>query len=292
MRFKLWLEIVELSKPSGKVVKKTIIRDKGTNVAKPVVQFQFTTKLGNVVKLQFEPQGYKNEQGIETSYRVIFYVNDVLYDNAPKLGMDLKAEKYNRDTEILPGVFYLLKNKADKMQAQYLTFNAHKSNNDTKTIRNLDIEPYKKAVLEQLTKFIAGIKTVPVTMIKPSAARVALYQKINRPVPDAEPSFNQEAWLNWANKLQVGINSNQPIYEYIEYLQNGIAKMPLNVSDLMRSLQGYYNAFVSNTPQGYNRTINRRTSIYTRVVNRYFANDWYIKISGDTFYLTRKDSYA
>jgi hypothetical protein len=77
MNFKQFLEIVELKKPSSKVQKKNVIKNPGTNLAHPIIQYQWNTKLGNNIKLQLTPKE-------DNSYFVVFYVNDTLYDFASR----------------------------------------------------------------------------------------------------------------------------------------------------------------------------------------------------------------
>ena len=57
IQFKLWLEIVEPVKPSSKIFKKKVLKNSGTMLASQVLQFSFKTKLNNVVKVWFEPNG-------------------------------------------------------------------------------------------------------------------------------------------------------------------------------------------------------------------------------------------
>jgi hypothetical protein len=128
MNFKLWLlsEIADLTKPKGKVVKRTMIRNPGTNLATPVIQYSWKTSLDNIIKLKFIPKG-------DNVYEVLFYVNDTLYDDASsKLGK-------NRDVEILGNVFYVIKDKADRLGAQELRFEGYGSEGDTKVIKGVDV---------------------------------------------------------------------------------------------------------------------------------------------------------
>lgn len=284
MNFKIWLEIVELNKPYNKVVKKSIIKDKGTNVAHRIIQYEYTTKLGNEIKLQFNPRG-------NDSYSIIFYVNDVLYDYGSKLGL-IQNNKVGRDTEILPSVFYLIKTKADKLGAKYLDFHSTRSDNDVKIIRNLDIEPYKKQALNYLNQFLNDINNYKVNMIPPSQNMINIHQKINKPIPESRPDLNKKEWIEIITKLKSKIENNEEnIEDYIDnfYNAHGTGRLgSINPIKIISALKDYSNAVKSNTERGFHREKNRRTAIYTRILNKYFTDDWHIDIKGNNFDLTRK----
>jgi len=110
MNFKTWLEIVEPMIPKG-YRRKNVIKNATTNVAKPMVKINFTTSLKNKVEVQFI-ETWDNE------YQVIFYVNNVLDDQA-------SATEGIRDPEILPGVVGLMKREADKAHIRKFEFTAH-----------------------------------------------------------------------------------------------------------------------------------------------------------------------
>lgn len=288
MNFKNWLESIDLKKPLNKVKKQNIIKDKGTNVARRIVQYSYTTKLGNIVKLQFEPKE-------DNEYDVVFYVNDVLYDNAPLMNIDNKEEKYSRDSEILPTVFFLLNNKANSLKAKYLTFRAHSSPKDTKIVRNLDIEEPKNQVLLDLNYFESKIKLHIIKFIEPSEITKNLYRKLDKPIPEARPDLDKSLWLNWIEKLKLAIENNQDLQEYIDNLitfrsiNHKYIIENLNIDNLISSLRNLNNAINSNTEKGYSRTINRRASIYKRILDKDFSKYWNIQQDGDRFTLTRKN---
>lgn len=273
MKFSLWLEIVELQKPQNKITKKTVIKDKGTNAAHKVIEFTWTTKQGNNILVRFEPKG--NDE-----YSLLFYTNNVLYDKA-------STNTNLRDPEILSGVFYLIKTKADALKAKTLTFTSHKSNNDTKTIFNIDIEKPKQNLINDLKNLQSKINQYDPKPIQLTQSTIDLYKKLNKPIP---PMFdlNKEKVNDYINQIYHAIETNNE-HEIYDLRQNLFDyKLPLNTDNLKKSLQEFENALKSNTEQGFKRTINRRSKIYARVLDKYFSNDWDINMNNDRFVLTRK----
>lgn len=279
MNFKLWLEIVELRKPSGKVVKRSVIKDSGTNVVKKIIQYQYKTKLGNDVKLKFEPMGME-------AYNVSFYVNDTLYDYAPRLDSQNNPEKSGRDSEILPSVFFLIRDKADKLKAKYLGFSAHASEGDKKVIRNLDVEPYKQEVLKYLDDFVIWLEKYPVKMVEPSDVVMAVNKKLNRPAPMARPNVDKEQWFSFVKEVRSAISDNKNIEKYIDRLLS--TQLPINVNALAKAMRDFSNAQESNTERGWERNENRRAKVFEKIVRRYFSDKWSVEIRGNSFVLSRK----
>lgn len=273
--FKLYLEMIEPRKPDNKVTRQTIIKDKGTNVAKKVTQYSWKTRIGNIVKLQFQPTA-------EKEYFVIFYVNDVLFDYGSKL------MGTHRDPEILPTVFYLLKSKANALKATRLTFSAHKSERDTKIIKNLDLEPWKSTVLEELSILADEMENYQIKMIEPSQTLINLYAKLNKPKPKPYPDFKKDIWLKWIKQLIHSIETNQSIENFIDEIltAKGIGEITVDPK-LINNLKQLSNAIESNSPRGFRRESNRRLSIYKRIIERDFSKEWDIQIDGTRFTLTR-----
>lgn len=260
MRFN---EIAELAKPSSKVRRQTIIKDKGTNVAHRVIQFQWTTKIGNVIKLIFKPEG-------QDSYNVMFYVNDVLYDFASK------KENYTRDVEILGNVFYLMKLKANQLHANKLTFRAHKGERDDRVVTGLDPEQYKRVIPTLIAKLKQEINEPE--FIPPNDTIIGLYKKLNRPIPDQVP-HKVHALLK---SIEERVNKNEEIDDLIYSLENQYPN-----HELVQVLKNYNDAIKSNTPMGLIIKRNRRKNVYKRIVERYFTDEWVISIKDDYFELTR-----
>jgi hypothetical protein len=278
--FKWWInEIVDVAKPSG-VRKSNIIKDKGTNVASPSTQFKWTTKLGNVVKLHFDHKG-------NDSYRIIFYVNDTLFDDAAK-------SNNGRDPEILSGIFYLLKDRADRIGAQELNFTGHKSDGDTKIVRDINPDKYKANILFHLSQFDQVVSQHQVQMIPPSETKINLWKKLKRDYPpNSLPDFNQRIYQNSIERINSALKNNERVSSLIDGLKTGEGTGDFNVigydiKPLIASLSNYDNAIASNSPEGWRKTRNRRTSIYTKLLHRHMSSDWNIEIRGDSFELTRK----
>ena len=284
MRFKVWLEIVDPAKPLSRVNRHNIVKDKGTNVAKPAVQFSWRTKLGNMVKLHFTSEG-------ENSYEVVFYVNDTLYDDA-------SANTENtRDPEILSGIFYLLKEKADKLGANELSFRAYESKNDTKTIRGLDSNEPKSQAITELQRLGMAIQQYQPQLVQPNQNKLDLWKKIGRGVPEPTPDFNTNTWMSLVSQLTNAIQSEQRIITYIDQLKTGIGTDKFRVlnydfGSLLESLTNFDNAVASNSEQGWPRKRNRRAIIYSKIINRTMAGEWDIQTNGssDRFTLTRKQN--
>jgi hypothetical protein len=282
MNFRTWLEIVEPVKPVG-VRRTNIVKDKGTNVANAAIQFKWTTKLGNVVKLHFDHDGQEN------AYRVVFYVNDTLYDDAAK------NLQNGRDSEILSGIFYLLTSKADKIGAEQLSFRGQKSDGDTRTVRNVDPDKYKMKAMIELRKFAQEVQQHQVQMVPPSETKINLWQKLNRGDPQPMPDFRKDIWTKWVANVNSAIEGTGQLSDLVNQLKTGIGVGDFtilynNLDPLINALTNLSNAFISNSPEGWKKTKNRRTAIYTKLVQRHMANEWDIKINGDWFYLTRKMS--
>lgn len=277
--FKEWLlsEIVELKRPTNKVVKKNIVRDKGTNVARPMIQYQWRTALGNDVKLQLTKEW--------DSYAVVFYVNDVLDDYGSHTG------DWTRDPEVLSSVFYVLKQKAKKLNIQKMYFNAWKSPNDTKIVRNIPLEPLKQRLMADLKAFAHAIKDYEVKFKQPSENLNKIYKDMGFEIPaQGIPDIDKQKWLQWCGGLKMAVDKQEDLDSYYDDLLSaqGIGKFSrINVGGLPESLKQLKNAFESHTERGFSNYRNRRAAIYERLVNRYFSNDYKIDINGDKFTLEK-----
>ena len=125
MNFKHWIEAVELNQPVAKVTRSNVTLGKGTNSEQRAIQYFWKTNKGNIIKLRFIPQG-------NDKYQIVFYVNDTLKDDATKSS--------KRDIEVLSNVWFLIKNKADDLQAQELSFTAYTDDDgrDVTNVKNLN----------------------------------------------------------------------------------------------------------------------------------------------------------
>lgn len=277
MKFKAWLEIVEPTKPLGKVRKSHFVKDQGTNIAKPAIRFSWITKLGNTVKLHFIKEG-------ENEYEVVFYVNDTLYDDAST------NTENGRDPEILSGIFYLLKDRADRIGANRLNFRAYESEGDTKILRGLDPNRYKPKALLELSKFSHAIQSYQPKLIQPSQTKIELWKRLGRGHPEPLYDFSKDVWMRLIPNIEDSINNNKRIDGFINELKIAEKFKPLNydVTSLIEALTDFDNALESNSEQGWRRTRNRRASIYSKLINKIMTDEWDIENNGTRFYLTRK----
>lgn len=278
MNFKLWLnEIVELQKPSSKVKKSNFIKNKGTNSAYSVVQFQWRTKLGNNVKLHF----IKKEND---AYDVIFYVNDTHFDN------ETAKQNRTRDPEVLSSVLHVLRNKADELNIKKLTFLAQKSEKDYKIIFNLQIEPLKTNILNSLKELLQFLETRKTQLIAPTKTQIELAKKFNRPKPENKPDINP----NWKDKIKelikkiedeqmIGINDFEISYNSAH---DEFKNIGYDLKEILIKLKKYKEVIQSNSPDGFIRHKNRRAEIYDKLIRKYFS-DWNITRNDDYFELTR-----
>ena len=135
--FKKWLilnEVVDVKRP-GKVSRRNIKKNAGTWKEKSALEYRFKTKLGNEVKLHFE----KIE---ENGYDVMFYVNDTQHDSATG----------GRDSDVLSNVIWLIRNKADQLKANLITFTAQIGEGDRKIVRGLDTNSLKSLMIAEINK--------------------------------------------------------------------------------------------------------------------------------------------
>lgn len=292
LNFRQWLfEIAELRKPTTKVRKRNIIKDKGTNVAKSAILYQWKTKLGNVVKIHFIP----HEDDV---YEIVFYVNDTLDDQSHK------TDESQRDAEIIPGVFYIIREKAEKLNAKELTFVAHRSNGDEKIIRNIEIEPKKQIAVQLLKDFHQKITNHIPQQVPLSNSRLTSIRKFLNPDHSGyELDFEKEPWIRWTGQINYIImqkiwddlyHPDAVIYELKNLAGNLLSAeykfeiIKYNPKDLYSALVDLSNALQSHTERGWTRKSNRRTAIYSRMVNRYLSDRWNVETSNDRFVLTRK----
>lgn len=281
MDFKNWLfyEVAAPTKPSSSVKKRNKIKNPGTNTAKPIIEYQFKTKLGNDVKVQFEPNG-------DNSYNIVFYVNNTLDDNSSK------TADADRDPEILSGVLYIIANKSEKLNAQQLSFSAYSGKNDTKFVKNLEIEPYKNIALKELEKFRQILVHFPVKMIPPSQSRIDLFQRLNKGMPQPLPNLDTHKAIQFIDEYISNIDN--PTYSADGFLNNilymaDFEKFKINTDQLIYALRNLEMAQKSQQG-GYSIVRNRRAAVYEKLLQRYFSNEWDIKKYHTSFTLNRKQN--
>lgn len=284
------LEFLEPRKPDAvksSTFKKSGVQGSVTNI----VQRQFTTSHENVVKVQFSPAA--TDDGAK-SVSITFYVNDVLYDNASTADKDIK-----NDFEILSGVMYIVLNYLDRAKLNHCTFEAFKGEGDTKTKFNM---PLDKAVnnlnhlIDSLYQALAELVITP-EMIQTELARVnKIYALLKKPLVDNVVVIHKPELMHALKELKQFLSmppTDQSANQFGS-LTMAIAKYDKNVSawpeykSLVDALNNIRPAFVSYSKQGASVTKNRRFAVYSRILDKYFADKWDVQTQHDTFYLTRK----
>jgi hypothetical protein len=269
-------EIVEPMKTTAK--RRNIVKDAGTMRATPVIEYQFQTSLGNIVKLHF-----RKKDDNPLTYDVSFYVNDTQYDDASR------TDSSTRDPEILSKILYLVRKKADSLKAEEIHFLAQKGEGDVKVVRNLNIEEYKPNALQQLNLLKQWLQRYEVKMIEPNKE---IYLKLKRPIPPARPDIDVARWVRVIDECIALISKGQTLdmnnLEGSMYTQNIEANYP-QYKVLIEALRNYTNAVMSNTEFGFQKRRNRRASLYSRLLDRYFS-DWDVKQSNDSFVMKRQQS--
>lgn len=275
------LEIVELKKPN-KPRKSTVIVNPGTNTARSVLQFSWKTSFGNVVKLRLD----KND---EDNYDVLFYVNDKLDEE----------ERTARDPEILSGVFYMLRNKADSMKLNVLDMKSHKNSKDYKTVFNMTgKEIYKEKLIEPLRSLYQNLKNNQPKILIPTASTINLHKKLGWEPPTPEPEYD-ENYIDNIRKLGGRINDaakdvSERVFENIKdvgisFLNREFTKrLGFDYQSFEKNFKYYELILDSETERGTLVYKNRRQNIYIKLFNRYFP-DWDLLVRGDYLTLTRKN---
>lgn len=278
MRFKIWLnEIVELQKPTSKIRKSTFIKNKGTNTAKPILQYAWKTSFGNTIKLQLDKKW-------DDSYDVVFYVNDTHHDD------ETATDARVRDPEVLNSVLYTIKKKADELGIKELTFKAQNSPKDYKKIFNLPLEPIRTQLLEAMQNLLSFVSNRQTKYIPPTQSQIDLATKFNYPRPAAKPDFDPK-WIKIIQNSIKEINENNKISAYFDFLQeenssrNNFKNIGYNITVLVQQIKKYNEIVESRSPEGWQRYRNRRAEVYDKLLRKFFA-DWDIKRDGNYFTLT------
>jgi len=272
--FKLWMEIVEPKKPIG-ARKKHVTKNKGSNTAYKVIQYEWTTSLGNKITLIFRPNGAVNPKD---SYELSFYVNNALYDDA-------KLDNTKRDPEILSGFFTMAKDKAKKLGIKRMWYDPVPSK---KILKDLPIEPHKTKTIQLLNEFIAHMQNYNVIYSEPNEVRKELYKRLGRPVPEKEPNINKEKIIESAQEAIRDIKLGYMNYLIINDFHDLIEKseeLNFDTKKIHESLNKMYIIFNSNSEYGHEIRTNKRESIFSKLFQRYFSDEW--NIDGNT--LTRKE---
>lgn len=284
LEFKKWIlnEIVELKKPANPIKKRNFIKNPGTNRPTQVIEYKFITKMKNEVKIHFDVNG-------DDEYRIIFYVNNTLFsDSSKKEGID-------RDPEILAGVFHTVKEKAKKLGAKKLRFEAYKNEEDNKVVKNIKLEPLKEKLLYDLKILYQNLSNHKVTMIPPSERQIEIAKKFNRQI-GPKPDVDVEKLIKELNDVvnAVSQTNDENKFETLNKVGMFFGNIELriypNSEEVYKSLTNFRNAIMSHSDQGFTVQKNRRKIIYEKLIQRYFLDEWNYEIYGDSFYLTKKES--
>lgn len=277
--FEEWLnEIVAPRKPSGMIKRNNITQNAGTNNPKAVIQYQFKTKLKNIVKVWFKVKG-------DDSYEVIFYVNDSLKDDSGK-------NPNGRDPEILPGVLHIIQDKSSSLNAKEITFQAFSDEDDSQVLKNLPIDSYRQKLNSQIDYFSNVLRRFPVEMIPPSQSRIDLFARLNRGVPEPLPNLDTKLLLNLMDDLKMSLESPESSRPAINNVMEKLYSVDwkqfnIDPKPMQMAIKDFEGALESNTESGWRKFKNRRESVYEKLVQRYFARDWKISKSGTFFTLTK-----
>jgi len=271
-------ETVEPIKPSNKVTQSRIIKNKGTIQQKELIQYKFTTKNNNEVKVQLSDQG-------DNTADVVFYVNDTLDDGSST----------SRDPEILNGVLWIMKEIPKRYNFNTITFSAWSGKGDNKIIKNLPITEPKQQFLKAYDTFFKSITNFKPTEIPPSQTRIDLAKKFNKPLI---PLFdvNKDYIMPLLNDIKEYIKTDDPLIRGIisklddlyQYKDSTIINKLPGYEDLIKYGKKYSDAILSNTDYGLPQTHNRRQSLYSKILNKFFSNDWNITQRNSSFSLTKK----
>lgn len=273
MQFKKWLnEIVYPQKPS-QPKKSTIIKNKSTNTERPVLQYSWTTSLGNKVKLHFDKTD-------ENEYIVIFYVNDTHYDD------ETSGENRTRDPEVLNTVIYMMKKKADELGMNKLSFTGQDSPKDYRKIFNLPLEPHKTNLISNLQNLTRIVQSRTPQMMYPTQNQINLFTKLKRPIPEPKLDFDP-VYLTSIKKMIEEIESNKKVDSSNFSFFNLLKNIGFDSINLEKQIDTFNRILDSQTEQGWNRYKNRRAEVFEKLTKKFFG-DWKIERSGSRINLTRQ----
>lgn len=281
---RMFCEDITPTKPSGKVSMKRITKNKGTMKAHEIIQYEFNTKSGNNVKVQLSPK-YDN------SYDVVFYVNDTLDDASSTKGGN------QRDIEILNGVLYVVKEVSKRLKAKELTFSAYSGKGDVKNYKNLDVSKPKQKLIQSFQNVKSKLEQYEPVEIPPSELRLKLSKDTGKPL-NTLYDLDKEKYLNVINDLENHIDDKDYFIEMSHKLTDMISfdrssrkvfttKIDPN-DELSSNITKYSRSLISNSEGGININKNRRSSLYDRLMNKYFSDEWDVSKIRDDFVLKKK----
>ena len=285
-------EILAPRKPD-KVGSSTFSKSGVQGSKEKIAQRAFTTSNGNVVKVHFAP---RMEDG-EKSTNIVFYVNDTLSDNSSVIGKD-----QNTDFEILSGVLHIVLAYLDKAKLNHCSFEAFAGEGDTKTKFNIPMDKYTNRVYSATDAFYSKLDSIVITPEMTQAAldkRNILMTKLNKPLVTDVVVIYKDELLQLLSQVKKFIEKGQLSVDAIsqfDQLYYSIQRHNIRVEtwpeyqELMEAIDGLRTVLISHSSSGARVTKNRRFEIYSKMLTKYFANDWNIDVWGTTFNLTRKRS--
>jgi hypothetical protein len=284
-------ELLEPRKPGSAVKSSTVSVSGAQGSVSKISQQKFTTSKGNVVKVWFKPtQADDGNPSVEIS----FYVNDTLYDKSSTEGKDIA-----NDFEILSGVGYLVNNTLNRKKLNHCTFLAYSGDRDTRTKFNIPPDKYLVNVnhlLKTLHDQIANFNPTPDQLAAELERRNTLLARLNRPL---ETSVNMVD-PNLANALsQMHAFINQPFDETslerysklltaIEHSSSHYVYNNTSFPKVINDLHEFKLIVRSYSKHGAEITSNRRASVYSKLIQKFFSDNWNIETQGAHFTLTRK----
>lgn len=273
-------ETVAPIKPSSKIIKSDIVKNKNMINQKQLIQYKFDTKNGNNVKVQFT-------KPIENKSDVVFYVNDTLDDGSSG----------ERDEEILNGVLWILKNIPNKLHLNTITFSAWSGKGDTKILKNIPIKDRKENFITHLKIFENALNKFEPNPIPHSQLRIDLSKKLNKPLIQLY-NVDKEYILKILQDIHMHMKTDDTLIKGdIDKLNelfynNDTFKSLNNIENLIKSGFEYAKSILSNTEFGAIETKNRRQSLYHKILNKYFNSEWHIEQSGPNFTITKRQTHT
>jgi hypothetical protein len=283
--FSIIKELIEPKAPGN--LKKSTITKAGTQGSPVKInQRQFTTSKGNVVKVHFKPFIEDNLKAVDVS----FFVNDTMDDEASG----------QRDSEILPQVLHTVLAYAKTSKVQRITFSAVAGSGDTKTKFNIPLDRHVASLKSAIAVFYKKLIAIEITpeMEKDELDRVnAIYAKIGKPLKTSATVMYKDELIavlkqimDFIDNLTPSENSgnefNALYQEFMKYIKRTDNWPEFHA--LLKEFSNMAAVLYSYTKHGAMISKNRRLDLYTKLVQRYFAKDWDISITGTSFGLTRK----
>lgn len=285
-------EVLAPRKPD-KVVSSTMSKSGMQGSKEKIIQRQFTTSSGNDVKVHFSP---RVDDG-EASTRISFYVNDKMSDESSTEGKDIAS-----DFEILSGVMYITLMYLNRAKLNHCSFEAFAGEGDKKTKHNIPIESIRRKIIDAVDKMSAKLSSLVITPEMKQAAldqRNILLKKLNKPLATDIVVIFKDELIQILVAIKQFITSLKPDVTAIgqlETLYQSMQRHNIRVDkwseyiELITPLDELRTALQSYSPQGVYIYKNRRFSIYSKMLKKYFANEWDITTYGTTFELTRRGS--